>query len=209
MFKFEPYYAEQRSKKVEFKSFSSKSKTKLDCITSIDRIIDDEQAIYLSHFAQIVDRELWGIASACGLLNKPFYAYKLISDYAGTDTVCFDIKHQAAQFSQQLYAHYLAIHIFTKEIKTELIELPETFYATVSQQRHIQTLTERLALKLDCKQSEVINNKMLNQLTSLEISPKKRTTKLIDELSKLLNPFRQQFENELQIIFGTVKKKWY
>ena len=63
----------------QFKSFTSLI-GELDCITSFNRVFDDEFAKELSMYAQIVDREAWLMAKICSDHNKEFQSYKLISE---------------------------------------------------------------------------------------------------------------------------------
>ncbi len=80
----------------------------LDAITSENRVLSDEFALELSHYAHIVDREAWAMGKVCNEFKIPFYCYKLISDFAGAKTHCFDLKNQAKIFSQTMLDFYLA-----------------------------------------------------------------------------------------------------
>ena len=73
-------YAEHYGK-VAFKTFTSDDTTsQIDCLTAAERVLQKSYSDTLSAFAPIVDRELWGCASACALFKLPFRSYKLISD---------------------------------------------------------------------------------------------------------------------------------
>ena len=50
----------------------------------------------------MVDQELWAVANSCNLFKIPFYSYKLISDYAGENTLQLNFKAQAKSFSENL-----------------------------------------------------------------------------------------------------------
>lgn len=90
-----------------FNSYSSADQhAKVDCISASNRVVSSEDASRLKPFAKIVDRELWAIASISKRLNFPFRSYKLISDQAGVDTNCFDLKSKAKVFSETLYDFY-------------------------------------------------------------------------------------------------------
>jgi|GEM_PF-3854988 len=67
----------------EFRSFSSRENSfqkSMDCITVFERVFNPAVADKLSVIAPLADRELWGLASVCQTLKKPFCSYKLISD---------------------------------------------------------------------------------------------------------------------------------
>ncbi|MCB0279890.1 MAG: hypothetical protein KDD94_10325 [Calditrichaeota bacterium] len=190
-------YAEQRSSLVEFKSYTSASDGKIDCISSVDRVITDQQSSYLHSFADLVDRELWGIASACHYLDKPFKAFKLVSDFAGSETSCFDIKHQAIDFSQQLFEYHQSNGRKIPEHKEPDMNLPDGFYTTVSQQRTIKSLLTKLALKRKSDSQEILADIEISKLLSEDISPKKRSARLINYLTEQLNPFNRIINSNL------------
>ncbi len=78
----------------------------IKCISSMIRIVNDEDAAKLRPFSAIVDMELWGLAKACDLFKIPLESTKLISDYAGVETVCVDIKKKSLEYSQKLFDSY-------------------------------------------------------------------------------------------------------
>jgi hypothetical protein len=63
---------------IQFKSFSTANKSsELDCISASKRVLNEKKATHLANFAQIVDRELWGIGLIAREFKIPFYAAKL------------------------------------------------------------------------------------------------------------------------------------
>lgn len=93
-----------------FQSFTLQDNSaELDLITSTQRVLDDEVASQLSCFAPIVDRELWAAAKTCAQAKVELFSYKLISDMAGAETACFDLKQRALEFSSELLKGYLGL----------------------------------------------------------------------------------------------------
>src|SRR5690606_25166137 len=88
-----------------FQSFEIE-KSGLDLISSFERVLDDEKTKTLSHFAPLVDRELWGLCYALKGQKIKINSYKLISDLAGSATNCFDIKEMAEVYALKLADFY-------------------------------------------------------------------------------------------------------
>lgn len=169
----------------QFKSFTSLI-GELDCITSFNRVFDDEFANELSMYAQIVDREAWLMAKICSDHNKEFQSYKLISDYAGSLTQCFDIKDKALDYSQALFDFYQSIESKSSENRIDL-ELPGSF----TQQKRIEKLLKSLASKQD-KTAEELAQDIPKLKTKTEV------TELIIELEKKVNPLQANIQKQIQ-----------
>lgn len=194
-------YAESIHFKALFKSFSSADKeARLDCISSADRILSDNYADRLKPFAELVDRELWGIASSCQRFRIPFFSYKLVSDFAGNLTNCFDLSHRAEEFSQILY-DFIQEKKPRLEVRNEQNQLKfkaSEFYFSKTQSRIFDHYIKSLKLKLatDCA-DDVLKQVNLNRILEKDIPPKKRTDILLQELSDLLNPFQKKLRKAL------------
>jgi nucleoside phosphorylase len=182
------------AEKLEFKSFSTQnSNAHHDCITAFSRILSTDEKKNLSLFANIVDRELWAVASAARLFKKPFNSLKIISDEAQTETldICKFVKEEAPLFSEKLLLEFQnKVQHLNKILKpkedSEFLSNP-LFYFTTSQERKLNSLLDGLKLKGVSLQSlqkaeEVLRIKEMDKL------PKERSRLLIQYLGELLNP---------------------
>ena len=78
----------------------------IDCISANKAVTNEDYARRLAKKAQSVDMELWGCAKISLEYNLPLKSYKLISDYAGSDTNKSDIRQNAQQYSRHLFDFY-------------------------------------------------------------------------------------------------------
>jgi nucleoside phosphorylase len=198
--------------KPQFHSYSTlsslalKASNNYSCITTNDRVLDDELAKKLAPFAPVVDRELWALASSCTSFGIKFESYKYLSDYAGINTECLDIKNRASEFSQKLLEFYL-LHVKSAEqIKptnlTTKINLPTDYHLTFTQKHQVANLLYKLASKWDVEVNEVIKlvlNDLKNEKDSdNKIRPKEKSLRLIGKLEQLLNPLKSKIMTKLQ-----------
>lgn len=123
-----------------FASFTSQSDSTVDCITAMERVLNDERAEQLACFAHLVDRELWALAYLANKMNIPFESYKLISDYAGSSTDCFDLKAKASDYSKQLYSFYHSLTMQQKPPSSKF-EYPEV--ASFTQRKQIDKILKQ------------------------------------------------------------------
>jgi hypothetical protein len=172
---------------IEFKSFTLNNLAEYDCITSFSRVLDNAHAQKLKPIADIVDRELWSIAKVCKLYNKNLNAFKLISDLAGDKTDCFDLKSRALELSQKLYQHYIKREIIISDISAPK-ELP--FNASQYQINQFNKL-----IKLIDQQTYTT---ILAKLDHIEASDKEKTNILLDEIKKILYPFKYKIINQIE-----------
>lgn len=192
-----------------FHSYSihnSNASTNYSCISTNVRVLDDELAKKLLPFAPIVDRELWALASSCSSLGISFESYKYLSDYAGINTECLDIKNHASEFSQKLLAFYLNNIENSQNTKTtkeiiSKIELPSDYHFTFTQKHQVSSLVHKLANKWDVEANEVITlvlNDMKNEEDSdNKMRPKEKSLKLIEKLEYSLNPLKSKIMQQL------------
>lgn len=179
-------------KSPRFQSFTSADNdaTK-DCITCEMRIFDNNFAKHLSSFAEIVDREVWAVGKVAKKFKIPFYAYKMISDYAGEETSCFDLKERAKYFSDSLVNHYLS-NVLTLEAAKNNMEDDFNFHLSFTQKKSLHKLMNKLNLN-----TKNINN-IFNELK--EQNPKKREKELasvlIKKLQYSLNPVNEKIERK-------------
>ena len=78
----------------------------IDCISANKAVTNNDYARTLAKKAQSVDMELWGCAKISLEYNLPLKSYKLISDYAGSDTNKSDIRRNVQQYSRHLFDFY-------------------------------------------------------------------------------------------------------
>lgn len=198
----------QHAEKLEFKSFTTKLHDDVDCITAFARITEKNQKKELSAFADIVDRELWSIASAAHFFKKEFIALKVISDDLSTDEACELIRQNALHFSRLLLKGYREKIQFPSRNLTPLPEIKqageyspledERFYFTVTQKRILAQLLHGLTVK------NLLSNGDLKKLCSAlitdnpEKSPKEYSRYLIIELSDRLHPLKKQIRQKIE-----------
>ncbi len=188
------------AEKLEFKSFTSNSSSpKVDCISAFARIISIEERLKLSCFADIVDRELWSIASAANLYKKPFHSIKIISDDLSQINnkyeICQLIKDEAPLFSELLLAEFKS-SLNLQDKKMKVIENSflsnEAYYFTTTQKRKFIQLTNALNLK-----NINIESLNFNDLIDLDCLPKERSRLLLLELNDIVNPFSKKIRQSI------------
>lgn len=178
------------AERLEFKSFSSKNKTAVnDCMTAFARVLDPGERLKFSHFANIVDRELWAVASAAHLFKKPIESLKIISDDQTTSAndICQLVKEEAPALSEKLlkeFQNHLKINPKKEQVKTgnSFLDDPH-FYFTTSQERKLASLVQ--GLKLKNIHPEALD---LSAIKDSEVLPKEKTKLLLQYLNDELNP---------------------
>ncbi|MBC7430209.1 MAG: hypothetical protein H7336_16465 [Bacteriovorax sp.] len=195
------------AEKLEFKSFSSEnSKAAHDCMTAFNRVLDMEEKRKLSHFANIVDRELWAIASAANLFKKPYLALKIISDEmkATEIDICKFVKEEAPLLSEKLLHEFqktelLTVKKITPKIDSEFLNDP-LFYFTTSQERKLNSTLQAITLK-GLTEKELVMDSEVRAIKVMDKLPKERTRLLLLFLSEKLNPIsvkiRAKIENAI------------
>lgn len=92
----------------EYKSFTTQTtNATINCLSALERIETPESRVKLSSFADIVDRELWAIASAAVLFKMPFYSLKYISDDLKSDNFSQEVINLAPLISVKLYLEFI------------------------------------------------------------------------------------------------------
>ena len=202
------FYA-QIEETVEFKSYSTLSKEKYDCITSSQRILDSLKAHKLSCFAQLVDREGWAIARACSNSNVEFSSYKLISDMAlehnEDSPVCEIVKENAEIYSDKLWRHFSSLETNTFQEESLLIDQNKALYFTVSQYRNYKSLLSSLLTKFSTEK-ELLLACSIDEIALLNMTEKQRAQRLIDKMRELQSPFNHKLSNELELVISPLKK---
>lgn len=193
-------YAEGFNGQLQHRSFTLQSanlENSVDCISASQRVLDKKFSWDLSHHAPLVDREVWAIANACQQFKIPLYSYKLISDIAGQDTNCLDIRTQAQTYSEKLYQNYQLQHSTESPKKSDLsIQLPQSFHSTHSQKERLKKLLS--SLKLQITNTENFLSEQIEKVNIQELSPKQKTNLLLQELQDHLSPFTRKIKKELK-----------
>jgi nucleoside phosphorylase len=183
-----------------YHSFTSSNKSaKIDCISAEKRVTDSQTALRLLPLAQIVDRELWAIASVAKLFKLPFRSFKLISDIPSQSVNCKDIIADAATFSEALFRYVMEqLDMDNKVQKSSYqVSLPQGFYTTFSQRKQLENLLTAICLKHHITADEVFRRVEIEAILQQSVLPKQRTALLIDALNELLNPFNAMLKAEL------------
>ncbi len=194
-----------------FHSYTSQDGT-VDCISSSERVLSDQSAQVLSHFANIVDRELWGMANACEMFSLPFHSLKYISDKAGSSTDCYSLKDKAMYFSEQLWKAFLAFEfpLANEEETKELITLDEIissdyFHVTNSQSKMLESLIYKIKKRLQIQTKDLIQDFKDQDLNLEKLKPKQRTNQFINFLKNKLNPLRAKVIIKLESQFSLLR----
>ncbi len=194
-------YAEENSD-TYFHSFTTKNcGASIDLITSSERIFTEKRSKFLSHFAHTVDREAWAIGKVAKEFKLPIYVYKIISDKAGPQTQCLDIKEKAKEYSQKLFYFYQQLNrIETNDLdEEELVSLDLPFGPSFTQQKRISNLLN----KIDCEVC-YLKNEFLESY-SLSGNKKKDTNLFIQFLENKINPINNKIHKKLDENFDEFK----
>jgi hypothetical protein len=199
----------QVSTRPEFKSYTFNYHTKTDCITTNSRVTSSEERIKLSSFADIVDRELWSIASAGHLFKVDTLALKLISDNSDNLEICQLVKSEAPLLSLKLlgeFQNYEALmqNKMPKNLEVESSLIQDFFlnhpklYFTTSQTRKLISVIRGFTLKKIITNEELI--KLSNQIIENNVNDKtsKEISKILLQLfSEMLNPINAQIKEKI------------
>ena len=200
----------QNAERCEFKSFTTKNHNNIDCITAYSRVTTVEEKKTLSSFADIVDRELWSIASAAHLFRIELSALKLISDESDSTDICQLVKEEAPALSKKLFTEYqnylkkqesiapvVLVAAKTNTIEDYILTHPKLYFTT-SQTRKLTTLLRGLALKkiLDDEEIKTFTQNLIES-TADSISSKELSKMLLNLLGEKLNPLNTQIKNKI------------
>lgn len=193
---------------IEFKSFSTKNESLLDCISASKRVMDLEYAQHLSCFAHIVDRECWGLARASANFGIPYHSFKLISDMALENNldspICEIVKSKSEYYSDRLWK-YFQDTVFSETIKQELlIDSYNEFYFTVSQYRQYCSTLKGLLSKYESEKL-ILDRIRVDQIKTLEMLPKQRSQIVIEKMRELLTPFNTILNSKIESVLSPLK----
>lgn len=179
--------------KPSFKTFQA-SGTRIDCLTSFERILDIEKAQKLKGIGSLVDREAWGIAMTAKTHGVKFRSFKMISDRAGTISACELIKEKAPLFSDAL-ANFLQTKLDDNETKSPQAFGISGLYFTFSTEHKFKTLLTKLSIKENTSEDEILNSLSLIELQDRKLLPKERTRLLMEEMENRIDPTKKILTN--------------
>ncbi len=182
-----------------FKSFTLSGV--LDCVTSGKRILSESGRVPLLAMGTVVDRELWGICFAAKQLNKSVRSFKYISDNAGELTACEVVKDLALKASLALLETYQSL---SEKTAPSLFNLAG-FYFTFSQEHLLKNYIQKLSIKWEISELEILQKMEIEHLRLEKISPKERTKKLLEKLKQGLDPWGSEFELKNQQRFQALQ----
>lgn len=195
-----------QDQKPAFKTFQS-SQEGWDCITSFERILNTEKTEILKGLGDIVDREAWGVAMAAKTAGIPFRCFKMISDVAGTLEACELVREKAEELSYKI-AHELIKVLDIPVNSSERMEL-SGFHFTYTTKHKFLDLIQKLMIKNEKTKDEIIQDLNLNNFRQLEITPKERTKKLIEELENRIDPKRIYIHKKIQNLVNDFDEKGF
>jgi purine-nucleoside phosphorylase len=198
LYKIRTVYAYSNGKP-RFESFTAESDSLLDCITTEERVLSSELAKELSPFASIIDREAWAVSKVAKEFKKPITTYKLISDMAGNDTNCFDLKERAKEFSARMLEYYLKNYHDHEVSQKEISPIQYPFHISFTQKKRVEKLISKLNVPIDSLFTAFI---LLESKTKSQ--EKERPNNFISFLENKINPINsiieKRFNTELQSI---------
>lgn len=216
--------------KMEFQSFKSKTflpklspRTGLDCVSSHERVKTPELKETLSFHGQIVDRELWGIASALNFFSLEWQSFKYISDEAShlTQNDCFVIRTEVAErageeffshFNKRLYQDEQLEMMSTKTPHRALINNEKSgldlafldklsdnplFYFTQTQKIQLTKLMKQMAHHEPSEQEKFVQ--FFEKLSAMKnLNAKERTRALLESASETIAPWKKHLRLRLE-----------
>ena len=180
----------ENNNEIEFKSITLNGDT--DCITANKRVLDESHKNKLLPIADIVDREIWGIAKVCQAYNIELQSYKLISDFAGASTDCFDLKNTAQLFSDLMWNHFQAReNLATNENNSRMIQSNEIPWDGTQYQKNI---LDKLMKKIDKNQLETF----IQSINDQNLAEKEKINLLIEKINNKLYPVQAKIKEKLK-----------
>lgn len=179
--------------RLEFKSFTSNATdSNLDCMTVFERVLSLDQRKKLSLHADIIDRELWSIASASHLFKIPFTAYKYISDDLNDENFCQLIIRESEIISFKLLNFYNLktksnLGSISQATAESLIKNHSSLYFTVTQNRNLLHLLSLLK-NTQFNESTFLEREDIKSILNSETLPKDKSKKVLELLLLEINP---------------------
>ncbi len=190
---------------------SADSDARHDCLSAHQRVLNSERRSALSAFADVVDRELWGIAAACHLLQQPWQSVKIISDMADDFVSCAQIREQAESYSAKLWQQFqnrilTPSATATKTLTTQPAAslLPgNDLHLTQSQRDLLQKLTAMTAKRDERAPKDILDTAYAHAVASCgddwhRHRPKDRSRLVLAALQRLAYPSRAALGDALE-----------
>ncbi len=198
---------------MEFKSFTCTPSIEeednfpiADIVSTNARILDAKQAEHFSHFAPLVDRELWATGFVCAQLKCAFSSLKVVSDFADGD-ICARVKEETDRWSDLLLRAFLQKQTSLKGSDTNDELWPELshLHITVSQERRLRQLLKALNLKGKSKEN-ILEETHFNELIEKDLRPKDKTKLFLESLTNLLNPLEGKLKEALNEVTADMQQ---
>lgn len=181
-------------KSAEFHSYTSIDESaSVDCITNHERVHSTISCQRLENFAAIVDRELWAIGKAADFYKIPYASFKLISDMAGPEVNCFDIKEKAKNYSDKLLSYYYSLDTKTSNaVEDSNQKISIDINASFTQIKRIEKLWEILSLRT----SESFE--VFVETTNKNLTNRKHINAFIECLEDAINPIQTKVKRTIE-----------
>lgn len=190
---------------------SQDENTEVDCLSARERVLNEDIRRPLSAFADLVDRELWGIASVCHQFNVPWSSLKVISDQADDPDRCAVVRTEAQKYSELLWKAYQAqttrASIDQQNSEDSLEDLSpskdeDALHFTKSQEDLRQKLLHMIGTRTQTKTQQVWQNalqqsKQKHSEKWQNVRPKERSRLCIETLNSLAYPERTRFWDQM------------
>lgn len=174
------------------------------------RVLSAEVAAELSPVAELVDREIWGLAMAAHFYKIPLMSYKVVSDQPKIEKeeFCHRIREKSLEFSQMFFDEYRKINSQeiekTKEPSKESKFFPSDilsdplFHFSMTQKYRFQNLFQKMQRREKFAFKAFVAEQK-SALSILKMRPKDRARELLQNLENQLNPLWTQMKSELEM----------
>jgi len=186
-------YAHNGAKPI-FQSFPLNN-SGLDCLSTDERILTQESKQKLAPFAQLLDRELWGLAMAARHHQKELTAIKIVSDTIEEENFCERIKAEAQDYSQKLYDYFLQNYSTDQDAASKVLSNEYSqLYLTKSMQHKLETLLHALMIKRHQSSIEQTLQDFCHKYSITEPLDKQQSLEFLRKLEIEMNPLRHELE---------------
>lgn len=199
---------QQTNTKLHKQSFTSANETGLDLVTAQSRVLSTNYKQELAHFGQLVDREAYAIAKVAKLVEKPFYCYKIISDFANETVDQIEIQKKSLEHSRLLLAGISELlELSPKNYKKVQVDLPQGLHFSAAQEKLYVQYLKKLQNKLNKQPEEILKLAELPLIKQSKLRPKVQSRALLENLQFLLNPKLKALDENLKALTANFNKK--
>ncbi len=210
----------------EFESITLNTNLSSTCISTHQRILNQDQRSEFESHAELIDRELWAIAYAAKKCSIKIKSYKYLIDRADQANICEWTKEHSKELSLKIYSAYDLIENNTdfsgfqvREAKlnqkntavTLVDQLKQAFdlHVSKSQQDQLKKLFTAYQQKTKLSDGRLVDRlkKDLSLMTQLQPTQQKkqRTKILIQHLDRALNPIKGQCYDQAKRLFNSLQ----